>query len=225
MQTIPTSICSHTGTGYDSLCTRCGPHMPQSYLIIIYFYKPAISARAFRWAALAEHWAAQGHYVDVLTASQPGMPSVEQLDGVHVNRVNNLLLNLLLNRAPAATAIAPASVPHRPHPVSRLILGAASAVWRMLYWPDAAMLWLNPALRKARKMIHQHQYDAVITVSPFFTSHLIGEQLQADRWIADYGDPFSFQDIEPHNNWHLYHRLNYAVERRIFRKVDAITVT
>jgi glycosyltransferase involved in cell wall biosynthesis len=109
--------------------------------------------------------------------------------------------------------------------MQRLIFRGLRIIWRMFYWPDAAVLWFGPALRKARTLIRQHHYDALITVSPFFTSHLVGEQLQADHWVADYGDPFSFQDIEPHNNLKLYRRLNRAVERRIFRRVDAISVT
>jgi glycosyltransferase involved in cell wall biosynthesis len=199
--------------------------MPQSYLIIIYSYKPALSARAFRWAALAEQWASQGHHIDVLAASQPGMPPAEQLDGVHVHRVNNPLLNLLFNRMPANSPISSLDASRYWGLLQRISLRGLRTIWRMIYWPDAGLLWYIPALRKARTLMGQHHYDAVITVSPFFTSHLIGEQLQTDQWLADYGDPFSFQDIEPHNNWKLYRRLNRAVERRIFRKVDAISVT
>jgi glycosyltransferase involved in cell wall biosynthesis len=206
-------------------CAHTGLSMPQSYLIIIYSYKPALSARAFRWAALAEHWASQGHHIDVIAAWQPGLLAHENLDGVHVHRVNSILLTLLLNRAPASITIAPPDGPQRPGPLFHLALRWLRAVWRMFYWPDAAVLWYGPALRKARALMRQHRYDALITVSPFFTSHLVGEHLSADWWLADYGDPFSFQDIEPHNNWKLYRRLNRAVERRIFRRVNAISVT
>jgi hypothetical protein len=199
--------------------------MTQSYLIIIYSYKPALSARAFRWAALAEHWASQGHHVDVIAAWQPGLASNEQLEGVNVHRVNNILFSLLLNRAPASIAIAPSDAPPRPIWIFRFILRGLRTLWRTFYWPDAAMLWYGPTLRKARALMHQRHYDALITVSPFFTSHLVGEQLHAGHWLADYGDPFSFQDIEPHNNWLFYRRLNRAVERRIFRRVDVISVT
>jgi glycosyltransferase involved in cell wall biosynthesis len=199
--------------------------MAQSYLIIIYSYKPALSARAFRWAALAEHWTSQGHHVDVIAAWQPGLVSDEQLEGVNVHRVNNILFSLLPNRAPASIAIAPSDAPRRPGRIYRFILRSMRTLWRVIYWPDAAMLWYRPALRKARTLMRQRHYDALITVSPFFTSHLVGEQLHTGHWLADYGDPFSFQDIEPHNNWKLYRRLNRAVERRIFYRADAISVT
>lgn len=60
----------------------------QHYLILSYFYAPVVSARAFRWASLAEYWVRQEHQVDVICAWEPGLDRQEVRNGVNVFRVN-----------------------------------------------------------------------------------------------------------------------------------------
>jgi hypothetical protein len=38
-------------------------------LVVIHSYAPALNPRSFRWSAIAEHWAARGHTVDVVCAA------------------------------------------------------------------------------------------------------------------------------------------------------------
>lgn len=203
--------------------------MKRSYLILTYFYTPAISARAFRWSALAERWASQGHHVDVISRLERDRPAEEQLNGVNVFRVNSMLHELARRvvRPHVSTAPIETSTP------SRCIMKAARwvyrEIWLNLYWPDYGFLWYGPALRKARYLATTHNYDVLISVSPLFTSHLVGEQVSREFnpccWLVDCGDPFSLQEIEPHNNIRLYRLLNEKVERRILKKASAVTVT
>ncbi len=201
--------------------------MNRAILILAYFYAPAISARAFRWSALAERWAGQGCHVEIVTSLSAGVPAYEQKGGVHVYRVNHPLMSLLQRAAPQGSSSPSGRVGQ-----SRLVgiaVSLAYRLWRALYWPDAGFLWRGPALRQALRLAAGRQYDAMISVSPFFTAHLVGESLRkrisSGRWLVDCGDPFSFQELEPHNNPALYRTLNRRVERRIFHKADAVSVT
>jgi hypothetical protein len=45
---------------------------PRRLLLVSFSYEPMLHARAFRWTALAKHFAARGWEVDVLTSWQPG---------------------------------------------------------------------------------------------------------------------------------------------------------
>ena len=205
--------------------------MRPAYLVITYSYAPLISARAFRWSALAEHWAAQAYHIDVVASLENGLLSYEQLHGVNVYRVQNQLHEALQQRLVQTHA----AVGHeeKSHISPMRWLGRAARwaydnVWTKLYWPDAGFLWYWPALKKAKHLMAQHQYDAIISVSPFFTAHLIGEQIsrgQSACWLSDFGDPFSLQRVQPHNNTMLYLALNRRVERRILQRADSITVT
>jgi glycosyltransferase involved in cell wall biosynthesis len=89
--------------------------------------------------------------------------------------------------------------------------------------------FLVPALRAARRLAAAERYDALVTVSHPFTSHLVGLALKrrfpALRWIADIGDPFSLLDETPVNNPRLYASLNRRSDRAVLRRADALSVT
>ena len=67
-------------------------------LIISYYYIPAISPRAFRWTIIAEYWAKQGEYIDVICSWEPGLARSEIINKVHVHRVGNTVLKILRKR-------------------------------------------------------------------------------------------------------------------------------
>ncbi len=91
-------------------------------LILSYFYTPDVSPRALRWSALAEHWAAQGQQVTVISAWEPGLPSEEVINGVCVYRVHSMVLEKLhgwfkqanVNAPRTQTAHADPSLTNRP---------------------------------------------------------------------------------------------------------------
>lgn len=60
----------------------------------------------------------------------------------------------------------------------RRLFGVAESVhdqtWKKVYWPDYACLWYFSAVSMARRLITTKGYDAMITVSLPFTSHLVG---------------------------------------------------
>jgi hypothetical protein len=199
-------------------------------LVVSPWYLPRGNPRSFRWAALAEHWAAAGHGVDVLCSWVPGTAREELMRGVRVHRVGGGLSARLRSRFgnPAAHPGEPRrSTP--PGMVASLLSFANKRLWRNLWWPDYACLWYAPAVTAARRLLAEGGHDALVTVSDPFTSHLVGLRIKRRRpdisWVADIGDPFSMQEVAPCNNRRLYRRLNRRTEGRVLEKVTAATVT
>ena len=204
-------------------------------LLVSHWYLPALHPRAFRWSSIAAQWAAQGNRIDAVCSWTPGLAREEAIDGVRVFRVGGGILGRLkdrLNRPPAfhagkgvgdAGPRGGASVP------SSLAAYLSDTVWKKIRWPDYACTWYFPAVREARRLAVRGGYDAIISVSDPFTGHLVGKRLKKEfaelTWLADVGDPFSFQDAIPVNNAGLYRRRNVAAEREVFSLADAVTVT
>lgn len=167
----------------------------------------------------------RGHEVLVVAAWQPGEPAFERRNGVAVHRVAwKWTQNVRARVASARTARMQAVTRKRGW---RALLQRA---WRGVYWPDTSCTWLLPALRTARDLARGSPLDALVSVSPTFSAVVAGMRALAGlerraRWLIDLGDPFSFADEAPPNNFFLYRKLNRAVERSAFRRADAITVT
>ena len=210
-------------------------------LIISFAYPPHISPRAFRWSAVAEHLASDGHDVDVVCNWKPGLMRTEMQNGVCVHRAGTAAIESL------RAWLRPGNAPRTVEPCSTEVDGVRSSgllqrsflarlarsihdhTWKLIYWPDFACLWYMPGVRTARELLNGQNYDAVVSVSEPFTSHLVARRLEAAHpsvsWVVDIGDPFCFREGTPTNNHKLYRRLNYSVERGIFRRADAVAVT
>jgi glycosyltransferase involved in cell wall biosynthesis len=199
-------------------------------LVLSPWYLPRGNPRSFRWSALAEHWAAAGHRVDVVSSWVPGTPRAEVLRGVRVHRVGGGLSARLRSRF--GNVAAHPGEPRRdapPRGPASLLTWVNNRLWRNLWWPDYACLWYRPALRAARRLLAEADHEALVTVSDPFTSHLVGLRLRRRRpgiaWVADIGDPFSTQEVTPCNNLRLYRRLNRRAEGRVLAGVTSATVT
>lgn len=210
-------------------------------LIVTYKYAPAVDPRAFRWTAIAEHWAAKGHVVDVICAWEGGLLKEESLNGVRVHRVGGPILHVLRERLTGSsvgkaveknTGQEPGK--YGPGQAKRSTVFSSAnylinKVVEKVFWPDYAWTWYFPARREAFRLLRSRPYDGVISVSVPFTSHLVGICLKKNipdiPWIVDIGDPFSFLRDVRVNNFALYERLNFSCERKVLDKADAITVT
>lgn len=192
-------------------------------LIVSYSYTPALTPRAFRWAAVAAQLVHRGHEVHVLCAAAG--PTGRDADGVVVHRVRDWLLD----GASRVTAGAPPASAQATRGWRAWLRGVVRALWRALYWPDFACGWLIPATRAARDLHAAHRYDWLISVSHPFTGHLVallsGARAHGARWFVDIGDPFHLMDEPAPNNRRLYRRLNRTVEARIVAGADKISVT
>lgn len=205
-------------------------------VIITHGYAPALNARAFRWTALAEHWAAAGHDVEVVTVRSGGLPRIEMLNGVRVHRVGIYLEKLGVaarqswhSAATSSTSDSPANISSVRRGLMRLAKRIHDLTWKKVYWPDYAAPWVPSALIATRRIISSSRPTAVISVSLPFSSHLAAHFAGVFRsripWIVDVGDPFSFATATPVNNHGLYRGANFRAEAAVVRKSDAITVT
>jgi glycosyltransferase involved in cell wall biosynthesis len=113
--------------------------------------------------------------------------------------------------------------------LKRLAKVVHDATWKKVYWPDYAVLWRPAALKRAKQLIAECNYDALVTIAPPFTGHLIGLGLKRKfpsiRWIADSGDPFCFAEFSTMNSEWLYGRLNKYTEGKVFRHAEGLSVT
>lgn len=210
-------------------------------LIISHSYKPLLNPRAFRWASIAEHWARVGATVDVVCLSVSGEPPEEVINKVTVYRTGSSFLEKLrsLFRSNSRATILQsntnsANIKNPMHTLVSLFIKTPARfihdlLWKNIYWPDYACLWIGPATKKAIELNSKFHYDAMITVSDPFSSHMVGLELKEINkglhWLVDIGDPFSFREDTPTNNHRLYRNLNYKVEKSIFEKADKVSVT
>ena len=210
-------------------------------LIITNAYTPIISARAFRWSAIAEIWVQQGHHIDVVCAWHPVLPWQANIQGVNVYRVGGGLSERLRGKLESPLKYITASekkINKNSNSHARSFLSAIlirilkrlhDVTWKKIYWPDYACIWFFQALRCANQLCLHNHYDALISVSIPFTCHLISLRLKKNLndipWLVDVGDPFCFMDTTPVNNHILYKRLNYRAEKQVFQSANWITVT
>src|SRR5690606_2738403 len=109
------------------------------------------------------------------------------------------------------------------------VLNMLRPVYRTVYWPDAVYHWLPFLFFQLWKRRHK-KYDVIVSYYPMFES-LIGGWLWMrmnrngdTRWIVDYGDPFSISDSQRPNNYAIYRKLNFFVERSVLRSASAVVM-
>lgn len=203
-------------------------------LLVTAWYFPFIHPRAHRWTAIAEHWAKEGHTVQVLTARVKESAQLQNLTGVQVHRVGfDSLKEWVFDRFGTRMARGRVGVlPGKPGLLGRVAAWGYRTIWKQLFFPDDACIWYFPARRKLTQLLDNETFDVLITVSLPFTGHILGlfakshcsQNKNTPFWIADIGDPFSFQ-AKPPNNTLFFGRINRRLERRVLEFADAITVT
>lgn len=202
----------------------------EELLIVSFSYAPMLNPRAFRWTALAEEFARRGVRVRVVCSWQPGMASLQTINGVEIHRVGNRFVE-------QARALLARFRGSRPRSTGGLSLQKPVAslgnvigwIWRQIAWPDTTCVWYAAARRKAEILLRETPNATVVSVSPTFTAALVGNTIARRqgglRWVFDMGDPFSIAGESPANNFRLYSRLNRRVERELFENADAVTLT
>jgi glycosyltransferase involved in cell wall biosynthesis len=197
-------------------------------LIITFSYAPMLNARAFRWTALANHFAGQGWEVDVVTSWQPGTRA-EAGERLRVHRVGWRWAEHLRKVLRQQRGQLPTGAQVRSGSLGRGLQAVRQAVWRHVYWPDASAPWYWPARSAAVRLVRDRRHDTVISVSPTFTAVLVGQAALREhpgaKWVIDIGDPFSLQMDAAPNNRRLYGSLNRRVERLALRRAHRVSVT
>lgn len=199
-------------------------------LVVTAWFYPFIHPRAHRWTEITAQWAREGHEVQVVTAKTLETKQSGLFRGVEVHRVGYdslkeciyALLSLKSGRGRVGV------MPRKPGLAEKALNWCYSHFWKQVYFPDDAMIWYYPAKNKIIQLIKNQSFDCIITVSLPFTGHLLGLAVKRKfprlKWMADIGDPFSFQ-AKPPNNRCLYGRLNQKLEYKIIEMADTVCVT
>ena len=200
-----------------------------SLLILTFSYAPMGNPRSFRWTALAEEFASRGFRVQVVCSWQPGLAKRQIHNGVEVYRVGNRLIETIrASLAQIRRSSHPASEAKPPKRSGASAGRLGTWFWRKIAWPDTTCVWYDAAKKMADSLLQKHIKTTVISVSPSFTAALAGYSVvkkNGVRWVLDMGDPFSIAVDAPANNFSLYKTLNMRVERTLFQRANALTLT
>jgi hypothetical protein len=108
-------------------------------------------------------------------------------------------------------------------------IGPVGPIRPLLKWlsswrdfPDRHKSFAVLAAQRARELMRETPFDAVLTSSPPPSVHLAGMELRRDiPWIADFRDPW--QALADDYGPTLFHRLkNSALHQRILKSADAV---
>lgn len=197
-------------------------------LIVTARFSPFIGPRAHRWTALAGYFAAQGLEVHVVCPRCREDKNLAPEPGLIVHRTGFDTLKELIyfifcissGRGRVGRR------PKKPGLLARCGNWLYERIWKKIAFPDDSILWYWPARRKAVQLCRQHEFQAVITVSLPFVPQLVGQVLKKRYphlfWLADVGDPFSFQ---PRFKQAGARQRAAALEHDLLRRADCVTVT
>lgn len=90
-------------------------------------------------------------------------------------------------------------------------------------YPDTERTWRRPGLRVARQTARSQSFDAILSSSPFPTSHRIASQLQRETglpWIADFRDTWT--DNPLYDFPAMRKRLERRLEKTTLESVGAL---
>lgn len=190
-------------------------------LIISPYFFPNINPRPYRWTKIAEQWANEGHEVHVVCEKRGKSPS----DNVIVHNIGHAALKSFLSnqRGESSTKIS------KPSLKSKLFQWLNDKVWKRVYFPDDSCVWYFSAKKKCLQLLDNQQFDIVVSSALPFTTHLVALSLKKKYpnlyWIADTGDPFSLQKEVPLNNFFLYKKWNFALEKKVVELANLVPVT
>ena len=202
--------------------------MKKYILLITYYFPPEQTPRAFRWEALGKSLANRGYKIDILlpkykNKKRPQINNVryfETKQGVidnyfykHISKFDNNSINSIDKRKGRIVS-----------KIKKMTKIICSFFFNKLIWPDGSAIWYLFAKKELRKIIKNNQYDCIISSAMPFTSHLLGYYAKKRlkiKWIAEYGDPFSFNS-QPSKS--IFNFLNRKIEHNIIKETDYIVV-
>ncbi len=90
-------------------------------------------------------------------------------------------------------------------------------------FPDTERTWKSPALKVAAALLAQKRFDAILSSSPFPTSHVVAARLKEQTglpWAADFRDPWTMNQNYPYSS--LRKVVEMAYEKTVMKKADAL---
>lgn len=102
-----------------------------------------------------------------------------------------------------------------------------AVVFGWLVFPDVRGDWASAVVDKSLELFSDDVPDILVSSSGSFTGHIAASKLAKlwnIPWVADYGDPWSFNPQRPANLYHIK-KVNSYLESRALRYCSAISVT
>jgi glycosyltransferase involved in cell wall biosynthesis len=159
-------------------------------LIVAYYFPPLGGIGSVRTASFAHHLEHYGWKATVLAPANGAYFRDETLEthvdvirthSIELSRAGKQLLRAGGTDVQAAKVAGPRAA-------------LKDLARRYLYFPDAQVGWMPPALLESRRKIGQDDFDAVFSSSFPVTAHLIARRLHRRLgipWVAEYRDPWS----------------------------------
>lgn len=201
-------------------------------LVIDYYFPPLAGAAVHRTLGYVRHLAEFGWSAVVLTAHSGAHyfydPSLLRWipAGLPVRRTASLepvrFAQRLLGGAAGHASVSRGRGAWAERAAPRL---ASLRSW--LLFPDAHIGWLPFAVGTALSLRRRFPIHAIYSTSTAVTSHLIGSTLKTlwkTPWVADFQDPWT-EEYANEFPTPLHRRAAIAVERRIVRQADRVTMT
>ncbi|AKR12095.1 transporter [Bacillus thuringiensis] len=187
-------------------------------VVISYWYYPENVARAFHVKGIVSSLIKDGYHVDLVLPKNAMYQEIgnKNLNNITLHQVKpGILLHKEKNRWDVNRNIL-----NNSH--SNLLTKGLKKLYDVLIWPDRTIEWAINAYRYVKKNKLHSNSMAMVTVGLPVSTHITGHLLKKDaphlKWIADYGDPFSYN---PDREIRKYDRF---LESRILNNVDSIVI-
>ncbi|MCU4930502.1 transporter [Bacillus cereus] len=187
-------------------------------VVISYWYYPENVARAFHVKGIVSSLIKDGYHVDLV------LPQNAMYQEIGNKNSNNITLHqvkpgILLHKEKNRWDVN-RNILNNSH--SNLLTKGLKKLYDVLIWPDRTIEWAINAYRYVKKNKLHSNSMAMVTVGLPVSTHITGHLLKKDvphlKWIADYGDPFSYN---PDREIRKYDRF---LESRMLNNVDSIVI-
>jgi glycosyltransferase involved in cell wall biosynthesis len=204
-------------------------------LVISYHFPPDGAVGGLRWSGLSKYLARRNWEVHIVTAGR--RTSAAQTPGVTVHycarrtTLNDVYVRVVRRlRGRKNPAGKPSQPPEATAPSEngRALRSLRREISSLLDFPDFARGWILRSSSKARQLLAQARFDAVVTTGPPHAAHLAGVLATLGRpepLVADFRDPWSHQllwETNPSTIPWLYRRVIPRLERLVWRRASRI---
>lgn len=204
-------------------------------IIFTYYWPPSGGAGVQRWLKFVKYLPAAGWQATVVVPKGASYPILDEalwaevspdLDVVEVPIVEPIALLEGLRGKKEAPTMGASSGKER-----------ASLAQRMIQWmrgnvfiPDPRVWWVGPATRKAKKLLRERSFDAMVSTGPPHSVHLIARNIKRTHpelpWVADFRDPWSDMDyLEDFRLTRWARARHRSLEAEVVRMSDELIVT
>ena len=195
-------------------------------LLITYCFSPEQTPRAFKLEMIVNFLTNKGYKVDIFITKYNFMTR-PILKNVRYYEVRQTLIDNYFNKKLSKSDSYNINNNYNNCYLLRIrsiFKKFCSFCYYKIAWPDSSVIRYFFAKKELKKIINNNQYDCLLSSALPFTSHLLGyyakKQLKI-KWIAEYGDPFSFNS-QPQKN--IFRFLNKYIEKKLIGKMDYIVV-